>query len=149
MSSVSPRVVVRSPSVHEEGEFPPIPITGPQPPCHLSADLVADGRRLVQRFNLSERVSDIHDYVQCLLLEEGLSLEEADLTNAVIVQRPLNTDPLQTLLTIRNTHRDPEIPPIDRQTDRELLSRGGVQMEGEIEEGEEKGMEREMEGEER
>ncbi|XP_041716206.1 UBX domain-containing protein 2A isoform X2 [Coregonus clupeaformis] len=111
LGSVAPRVVVRSPSVHEEGEFLPIPMITLDhglPVTSLQIWL-ADGRRLVQRFNLSHRISDVHDYVQrCQrngspfilttslpfreLREEELSLEQADLTNAVIVQRPLNTE---------------------------------------------------------
>lgn len=77
------------------------------------------------------RISDVHDYVQrCQrngspfilttslpfreLREEELSLEQADLANAVIVQRPLNTEPPfghSWVLTNWNIHRDPEIPP--------------------------------------
>uniref|UniRef100_A0A4W5Q3P1 UBX domain protein 2A n=1 Tax=Hucho hucho TaxID=62062 RepID=A0A4W5Q3P1_9TELE len=111
LGSVAPRVVVRSPSVHEEGEFLPIPMITLDhglPVTSLQIWL-ADGRRLVQRFNLSHRISDVHDYVQrCQrngspfilttslpfreLQEEELSLEQADLANAVIVQRPLNTE---------------------------------------------------------
>ncbi|CAL8313910.1 unnamed protein product [Boreogadus saida] len=111
LGSVAPRVVARSPSVHEEGESPPIPMVTLDhglPVTSLQIWL-ADGRRLVQRFNLSHRVSDVHDFVsRCqrtgpafvlttslpsrVLREGGLSLEEADLAHAVIVQRPLDTE---------------------------------------------------------
>uniref|UniRef100_A0A8B9KTQ3 UBX domain protein 2A n=1 Tax=Astyanax mexicanus TaxID=7994 RepID=A0A8B9KTQ3_ASTMX len=107
---VAPRVVARSRSIHEDCSVPPVP---PVPvdeslPITSLQIWLADGRRLVQRFNLTHRISDVQDFVekaQCTsspfilttslpfreLTEGGLSLEEADLTNAVIVQRPLNT----------------------------------------------------------
>lgn len=66
-SSVAPRVVARSPSVHEDGESPPIPmvtLNHSLPVTSLQIWLV-DGRRLVQRFNLSHRcVSDSISEVQ-------------------------------------------------------------------------------------
>lgn len=111
LGSVAPRVVARSPSVHEDGESPPIPMVmldHALPVTSLQIWL-ADGRRLVQRFNLSHRISDVQDFVsRCQrtcppfvlttslpsreLSPAHLSLEEADLAHAVIVQRPLNTD---------------------------------------------------------
>ncbi|XP_061756986.1 UBX domain-containing protein 2A isoform X3 [Nerophis ophidion] len=59
LGSVAPRVVARSPSVHEDGESPPIPmvtLNHALPVTSLQIWL-ADGRRLVQRFNLSHRPS--------------------------------------------------------------------------------------------
>ncbi|XP_012680238.1 UBX domain-containing protein 2A [Clupea harengus] len=112
LGSVAPRVVARSRSVHEDASDPPLPtveLKDGQPVTSLRIWL-ADGRRLVQKFNLSHRISDVQDFVgqtqttdaPFILttslpfreLTEGslsLSLEEADLSNAVIVQRPLNT----------------------------------------------------------
>ncbi|XP_053743904.1 UBX domain-containing protein 2A [Synchiropus splendidus] len=110
LGSVTPRVLVRSPSVHEDGESPPIPmvtIDHALPVTSLQIWL-ADGRRLVQRFNLSHRVADVQDFVKRChrscppfvlttslsfqeLNDNDLSLEEADLANAVIIQKPLNT----------------------------------------------------------
>ncbi|XP_061086126.1 UBX domain-containing protein 2A-like, partial [Conger conger] len=113
LGSVAPRVVARSPSLHEDTE-PPLPLVElnhTQPITSLQIWL-ADGRRLVQKFNLSHRISDVQDFVQqsqrvelsvpfvlttslpLRELGEGeLSLAEADLSNAVIVQRPLNPQP--------------------------------------------------------
>ncbi|XP_061668222.1 UBX domain-containing protein 2A isoform X2 [Syngnathoides biaculeatus] len=57
LGSVAPRVVARSPSVHDDGESPPIPMVTLDhalPVTSLQLWL-ADGRRLVQRFNLSHR----------------------------------------------------------------------------------------------
>ncbi|XP_060773732.1 UBX domain-containing protein 2A isoform X1 [Neoarius graeffei] len=110
LGSVAPRVVVRSRSIHEDCSGPPVP------PVELDEALpitclqiwLADGRRLVQRFNLSHRISDVQGFVEKAqttsspfilttslpfreLTQGNLSLEEADLTNAVIVQRPLST----------------------------------------------------------
>ncbi|XP_030627183.1 UBX domain-containing protein 2A isoform X2 [Chanos chanos] len=110
LGSVAPRVVARSRSVHEDLSTPPVPaveVDEEQPVTALQIWL-ADGRRLVQRFNLSHRISDVQDFVEQAqrtsspfilttslpfreLREEEQSIEEADLTNAVIVQRPLNT----------------------------------------------------------
>ncbi|KAF0023224.1 hypothetical protein F2P81_023854 [Scophthalmus maximus] len=107
---VAPRVVARSPSVHEDGESPPIPMVTLDHALPVTSLQIwlADGRRLVQRFNLSHRITDVQDFVaRCQrscppfvlttslpfreLNDKELSVEEADLANAVIVQRPLNT----------------------------------------------------------
>lgn len=55
--SVAPRVVARSPSVHEDGESPPIPMVTLDHTLPVTSLQIwlADGRRLVQRFNLSHR----------------------------------------------------------------------------------------------
>uniref|UniRef100_H3CD63 UBX domain protein 2A n=1 Tax=Tetraodon nigroviridis TaxID=99883 RepID=H3CD63_TETNG len=111
LGSVAPRVVARSPSVHEDGESPPIPMVTLDHALPVTSLQIwlADGRRLVQRFNLSHRIVDVQDFVArsqrscppfilttslpCReLSDKDLSLEEADLANAVIVQRPLNTE---------------------------------------------------------
>ncbi|XP_061602516.1 UBX domain-containing protein 2A [Cololabis saira] len=110
LGSVAPRVVARSPSVHEDGDSPPIPMVTLDHALPVTSLQIwlADGRRLVQRFNLSHRIADVQDFVaRCQrscppftlttslpfreLSDKELSLEEADLANAVIVQRPLNT----------------------------------------------------------
>ncbi|XP_078131346.1 UBX domain-containing protein 2A isoform X1 [Sander vitreus] len=110
LGSVAPRVVARSPSVHSDGESPPIPMVTLDHALPVTSLQIwlADGRRLVQRFNLSHRITDVQDFVaRCQrssppfvlttsvpfreLDDKELSLEEADLANAVIVQRPLNT----------------------------------------------------------
>ncbi|XP_037304858.2 UBX domain-containing protein 2A isoform X2 [Pungitius pungitius] len=110
LGSVAPRVVARSPSVHEDGESPPIPMVTLDHALPVTSLQIwlADGRRLVQRFNLSHRIADVQDFVaRCQrscppfvlttsvpfrdLGDKELSLGEADLANAVIVQRPLDT----------------------------------------------------------
>lgn len=55
--SVAPRVVARSPSVNEDGESPPIPMVTLDHALPVTSLQIwlADGRRLVQRFNLSNR----------------------------------------------------------------------------------------------
>ncbi|XP_061785420.1 UBX domain-containing protein 2A isoform X2 [Nerophis lumbriciformis] len=57
LGSVAPRVVARSPSVHEDGESPPIPMVTLDHALPVTSLQIwlADGRRLVQRFNLSHR----------------------------------------------------------------------------------------------
>uniref|UniRef100_A0A8C6SFI0 UBX domain protein 2A n=1 Tax=Neogobius melanostomus TaxID=47308 RepID=A0A8C6SFI0_9GOBI len=110
LGSVAPRVVARSPSVHEDGESAPIPMVTLDHALPVTSLQIwlADGRRLIQRFNLSHRITDVQDFVRrCQrscppftlttsvpsreLSNQELSLEEADLANAVIVQKPLNT----------------------------------------------------------
>ncbi|KAK7907173.1 hypothetical protein WMY93_015785 [Mugilogobius chulae] len=110
LGSVAPRVVARSPSVHEDGESAPIPMVTLDHALPVTSLQIwlADGRRLIQRFNLSHRITDVKDFVtRCQrscppfvlttsvpfreLSDQELSLEEADLANAVIVQRPLDT----------------------------------------------------------
>ncbi|KAL6095578.1 ubxn2a [Pungitius sinensis] len=110
LGSVAPRVVARSPSVHEDGESPPIPMVTLDHALPVTSLQIwlADGRRLVQRFNLLHRIADVQDFVaRCQrscppfvlttsvpsreLGDKELSLAEADLANAVIVQRPLDT----------------------------------------------------------
>ncbi|KAM8832783.1 UBX domain-containing protein 2A isoform 1-T3 [Spinachia spinachia] len=110
LGSVAPRVVARSPSVHEDGESPPIPMVTLDHALPVTSLQIwlADGRRLVQRFNLSHRIADVQDFVaRCHrscptfvlttsvpfreLNDQDLSLGEADLAHAVIVQRPLDT----------------------------------------------------------
>ncbi|CAL1585982.1 unnamed protein product [Knipowitschia caucasica] len=110
LGSVAPRVVARSPSVHEDGESAPIPMVTLDHALPVTSLQIwlADGRRLIQRFNLSHRITDVQDFVaRCQrscppfvlttsvpfreLSDQELSLEEAGLSNAVIVQRPLNT----------------------------------------------------------
>lgn len=57
LHSVAPRVVARSPSVHEDGESLPIPMVTLDHALPVTSLQIwlADGRRLVQRFNLSHR----------------------------------------------------------------------------------------------
>lgn len=66
--SVAPRVVARSRSVHEDAGNPPLPVVelkDDQPMTSLQIWL-ADGRRLVQKFNLSHRYGTLPP-VKCLL----------------------------------------------------------------------------------
>ncbi|XP_028808870.1 UBX domain-containing protein 2A [Denticeps clupeoides] len=111
LGSVAPQVVARSLSVHEDASEPPMPVVevdDEQPLTSLQIWL-ADGRRLVQKFNLAHKISDVEDFVEQTqstsfpfilttslpfreLTNKELSLEEADIVNAVIVQRPLNPE---------------------------------------------------------
>ncbi|XP_048842506.1 UBX domain-containing protein 2A isoform X1 [Brienomyrus brachyistius] len=108
LGSVAPRIIARSPSIHKEDSAPTVPsvsLNDTEPVTSLQIWL-ADGRRLVQKFNLSHRISDVRDFVQQSessgspfilttslpfreLRQPDQSLQEADLSNAVIVQRPL------------------------------------------------------------
>ncbi|KAJ8355528.1 hypothetical protein SKAU_G00183220 [Synaphobranchus kaupii] len=126
LGSVAPRVVARSPSLHEDGD-PPIPLVelnDTQPITSLQIWL-ADGRRLVQKFNLSHRISDVQDFVEQAqrsdlpfvlttslplreLKERDLSLAEADLTNAVICSNHTTEGaPIHTQSQARSTETAP------------------------------------------
>ncbi|TRY66121.1 hypothetical protein DNTS_029064 [Danionella cerebrum] len=110
LGSVAPRVVARSRSIHEDCSVPVLPLVNVNDELPVTSLQIwlADGRRLVQRFNLNHQISDVHQFVEQaqitnapFILTTSLpfrelrdtvqSLEEADLANAVIVQRPLNT----------------------------------------------------------
>lgn len=109
LGSVAPRVVARSRSIHEDCSGPHLPDLNEDLPMTSLQIWLADGRRLVQRFNLSHQISDVQDFVEQaqstdapFILTTSLpfrelndpcqTLEEADLANAVIVQRLLNTE---------------------------------------------------------
>lgn len=79
--SVAPRVVARSPSVHEDGESLPIPMVTLDHALPVTSLQIwlADGRRLVQRFNLSHRCVS-----QCQGLNTSLSTPELDVYNIFI-----------------------------------------------------------------
>nr|XP_015206906.1 PREDICTED: UBX domain-containing protein 2A [Lepisosteus oculatus] len=105
LGSVAPTVVTK------DTEGPPVPsleVNHTQPVTSLQIWL-ADGRRLVQKFNLAHRISDVQDFIERAqgtnspfilttslplreLKEKDLSLQEANLSNAVIVQRPLTAE---------------------------------------------------------
>ncbi|XP_066560250.1 UBX domain-containing protein 2A [Amia ocellicauda] len=111
LGSVAPKVITKSLQSQEDSEGLPIPsveLSDVQPVTSLQIWL-ADGRRLVQKFNLSHRISDVREFIERShgtdlpfilttslplreLTEDNCSLLEADLSNAVIVQRPVKAE---------------------------------------------------------
>ncbi|XP_056680845.1 UBX domain-containing protein 2A isoform X1 [Monodelphis domestica] len=109
LGSATPRIVSKA-SGGEAG--PPKPLAAPAVPLNPSEPVtsiqiwLADGRRLVQRFNVSHRVSHVRDFIRSCEgsprsapfslvtalpglrpLDDALTLEEAGLRNAVVIQR--------------------------------------------------------------
>ncbi|XP_039604302.1 UBX domain-containing protein 2A [Polypterus senegalus] len=113
LGSATPKVITKSqPSceVTEESMDPVVKISDLQPVTNIQI-WMADGRRLVQKFNLTHRISDVQSFIEKSqgpslngpfilttslpfreLNEEDLSLQEAGLQNAVIVQRLLKDE---------------------------------------------------------
>ncbi|XP_016040890.1 UBX domain-containing protein 2A isoform X2 [Erinaceus europaeus] len=116
LGSVTPKIVSEATSIEVETKSPLSPV----PPSNLgpltSVQIwLANGKRVVQKFNVSHRVSHIKDFIEkyqgsqrsppfslatalpsLKLLDEALTLEEAHLQNAVIIQRlQKTTEPFQ------------------------------------------------------
>ncbi|XP_074141452.1 UBX domain-containing protein 2A isoform X2 [Sminthopsis crassicaudata] len=107
LGSATPRIVSRA-SGGDSGHPKPlssVPLNPSEPITSVQIWL-ADGKRLVQRFNVSHRVSHVRDFIRryegpqrsrpfalvtalpgLRLLDDALTLEEAQLQNAVVIQR--------------------------------------------------------------
>lgn len=99
-SSVVPRVVVRSPSVHEEGGVPPQSLSlGLGLPVTILQIWLADGRRLVKRFNLSHTLI-LHCYnpsytVNCIgTYCTGMCLSQSALSKQFILTSMILISPV-------------------------------------------------------
>ncbi|XP_031805433.1 UBX domain-containing protein 2A isoform X1 [Sarcophilus harrisii] len=107
LGSATPRIVSRVSSGNSGHPNPPssVPLNPSEPITSVQIWL-ADGKRLVQRFNVSHRVSHVRDFIRkyegpqrsrpftlvtalpgLRLLDDALTLEEAELQNAVVIQR--------------------------------------------------------------
>ncbi|XP_023612217.1 UBX domain-containing protein 2A isoform X2 [Myotis lucifugus] len=103
----TPKIISKSKSIEVEkkNNLSTVPLNNLEPITNIQIWL-ASGKRIVQKFNMSHRISHIKDFIEkyqgsqrsppfslatalpCLrLLDEALTLEEADLQNAVIIQR--------------------------------------------------------------
>ncbi|XP_027713833.1 UBX domain-containing protein 2A [Vombatus ursinus] len=118
LGSATPRVVskVSSSDCGNPKALISVPLNPSEPITSIQIWL-ADGKRLVQRFNVSHRVSHVRDFIRnyegshrnwpftlvtalpaLKLLDDTLTLEEADLQNAVVIQRRQTAQaPLQGL----------------------------------------------------
>nr|XP_042704616.1 UBX domain-containing protein 2A isoform X2 [Chrysemys picta bellii] len=94
--------------------LPSVTLSNLEPVTNIQIWL-ADGERIVQKFNVSHRISHVRDFITKYqgsqgsvpfslttslpfleLLDETLTLEEANLQNAVIVQRLQKTEPFRS-----------------------------------------------------
>ncbi|XP_073424407.1 UBX domain-containing protein 2A [Dendrobates tinctorius] len=108
LGSATPNVITKAGSGLENGDDESLPIV--ELDAGESATNVkiwlADGKRIVQKFNMTHRISDVRNFVERIpcksekipfmlatsfplrnLLDETLTIEEARLQNAVLVQR--------------------------------------------------------------
>nr|XP_033793028.1 UBX domain-containing protein 2A isoform X3 [Geotrypetes seraphini]XP_033793029.1 UBX domain-containing protein 2A isoform X3 [Geotrypetes seraphini]XP_033793030.1 UBX domain-containing protein 2A isoform X3 [Geotrypetes seraphini] len=116
----TPKIVSKVQKDYEEAAAdisPPVVVVNDLEPITNIQIWLADGRRIVQKFNVSSRISQVRDYIEKVqgyreslpfilttslplreLLDETLTLEEAHLQNAVLVQRlKKTTEPFSNL----------------------------------------------------
>ncbi|XP_054977804.1 UBX domain-containing protein 2A [Sorex araneus] len=118
LGSATPKIVSKTKSIEVENRnnLSPVPLNPQEPVTNIQIWL-ANGKRIVQKFNVSHRVSHIKDFIRkhqglqgntpfllvtalpvLRLLDDTLTLAEADLQNAVVIQRLQSTsDPFQRL----------------------------------------------------
>ncbi|XP_042301884.1 UBX domain-containing protein 2A [Sceloporus undulatus] len=107
LGSATPRVIYKvKRDVEETEKKKPTVVLNYSEPITSIQIWLADGTRIVQKFNISHRISHVRDFITTYqghqgrspfilttslpfreLLNESLTLEEADLKNAVVVQR--------------------------------------------------------------
>uniref|UniRef100_A0A673V1W0 UBX domain-containing protein 2A n=1 Tax=Suricata suricatta TaxID=37032 RepID=A0A673V1W0_SURSU len=105
LGSATPKIVSKAKSIDVKNKDLSVQLNNLEPITNVQIWL-ADGKRIVQKFNISHRISHIKDFIEkyqgsqrsppfslatalpsLRLLDETLTLEEADLQNAVIIQR--------------------------------------------------------------
>ncbi|XP_062065016.1 UBX domain-containing protein 2A isoform X1 [Lepus europaeus] len=107
LGSATPKIVSKTKilEVENKSNLSTVPLNNLEPITNVRIWL-ANGKRIVQKFNISHRVSHIKDFIEkyqgsqrsppfslatalpfLRSLDETLTLEEADLQNAVIIQR--------------------------------------------------------------
>ncbi|XP_059516431.1 UBX domain-containing protein 2A isoform X2 [Myotis daubentonii] len=103
----TPKIISKTKSIEVEkkNNLSTVPLSNLEPITNIQIWL-ASGKRIVQKFNMSHRISHIKDFIEkyqgsqrsppfslatalpyLRLLDEALTLEEADLQNAVVIQR--------------------------------------------------------------
>ncbi|XP_024049827.2 UBX domain-containing protein 2A isoform X1 [Terrapene carolina triunguis] len=117
LGSATPRIISKVKKDLEAENKRPLPsvtLSDLEPVTNIQIWL-ADGERIVQKFNVSHRISHVRDFITKYqgsqgsvpfslttslpfleLLDETLTLEEANLQNAVIVQRLQKTEPFRS-----------------------------------------------------
>ncbi|XP_075717141.1 UBX domain-containing protein 2A-like isoform X1 [Rhinoderma darwinii] len=114
LGSATPKVITKANGLEDGGEqsLPSVELKAGEPLTNVKIWL-ADGKRIVQKFNTTHRISDIRNFVERIpcksekipftlatsfplrdLLDETVTIQEARLQNAVLVQRLQKTTPL-------------------------------------------------------
>ncbi|XP_062981298.1 UBX domain-containing protein 2A [Elgaria multicarinata webbii] len=118
LGSATPRIISKAErEVDEMEKRKPTVVLNYSEPITRVQIWFADGRRIVQKFNISHRISHVRDFITNYegrqgrspftlttslpfreLLNESLTLEQANLKNAVVVQRlKKDTEPFRSL----------------------------------------------------
>lgn len=104
LGSATPKVIHKGVN-DEELSFPAVELNELEPSTNIKIWL-ADGKRIVQKFNTSHRISDVRQFLEsmpckpeklpfklatsfplCDILDETITIQDAHLHNAVLVQR--------------------------------------------------------------
>lgn len=108
LGSATPKVITKAAHGLENGDepaFPTVELNAKEPLTSIKIWL-ADGKRVVQKFNTTQRISDVRNFVERMpckseripftlatffplqdLLDETVTIQEARLQNSVLVQR--------------------------------------------------------------
>ncbi|NXN10447.1 UBX2A protein, partial [Indicator maculatus] len=127
LGSATPRIISKVRDDHQgpdKRHLPLVPLNDLEPITSIQIWL-ADGERVIQKFNVSHRISHVRDFITKYQGSEGsvpftlttslpfqelrnetLTLEEAKLQNAVVVQRLQKTSEPFKLLMIKATDSD-------------------------------------------
>ncbi|KAM8954011.1 UBX domain-containing protein 2A [Pelodytes ibericus] len=113
LGSAAPRIITKD-GLEDGDELPSVVVNELEPLTSIKIWL-ADGKKIVQRFNTSHRISDVRDFLERIprksrntpftlatsfplseLLDETITIEEAGLQNTVLVQKLQNrTEPFR------------------------------------------------------
>ncbi|NWI95854.1 UBX2A protein, partial [Pitta sordida] len=128
LGSATPRIISKvrddHPGADDKRHLPLVPLNDLEPITNIQIWL-ADGERIIQKFNVSHRISHVRDFITKYqgsegsvpftlttslpfqeLQDETLTLEEAKLQNAVVVQRLRKTTEPFSLLVIKTPDSD-------------------------------------------
>ncbi|XP_061228334.1 UBX domain-containing protein 2A isoform X3 [Neopsephotus bourkii] len=128
LGSAAPRIISKVRDDHQgpdnKRHLPLVPINSLEPITNIQIWL-ADGERIIQKFNVSHRISHVRDFITKYqgsegsvpftlttslpfreLQDETLTLEEAKLQNAVVVQRLRKTTEPFRLLVMKTPDND-------------------------------------------
>ncbi|KAE8605210.1 hypothetical protein XENTR_v10015026 [Xenopus tropicalis] len=105
LGSAAPKVITKDMETCNEQSLPSVDLNELEPLTNIKVWL-ADGKRIVQKFNTSHRISDVRDFLERIpckpgnapftlatsfplhdLLDESLTIQEAELQNSVLVQK--------------------------------------------------------------
>ncbi|MEE6476938.1 hypothetical protein FKM82_011290 [Ascaphus truei] len=109
LGSATPNIITKDLNGAEMQSLPSVDVNELEPVTSIKIWL-ADGKRIVQKFNTSHRISDVRDFLEkipcksgnapftlatspplCELLDETITIQEAHLQNAVLVQKRQKT----------------------------------------------------------